>query len=61
MVLRGKGLDVDTVVTLIRINEEIKTDLEKTGVRLISVFEFNKNTGFNLELTDEYRNIIGAK
>lgn len=58
--LRKEGLVVETMIALIKINESIKEDLENIGIKLISVFEFNKNTGFKLKITEEYREITGA-
>ncbi len=60
MLLRKEGLIVDTMVSLIKINEDISEDLKKIGVTLVSVFEFNRNTGYRLKITDEYRKIMGA-
>ncbi len=60
MTLRKEGLIVDTMVSLIKINEDISENLEKMGVKLISVFEFNRNTGYRLKVTDGYKKIIGV-
>ena len=58
--LREEGLTVNTMVSLIKINEDIGEKLEKIGVNLISVFEFNRNTGYKLKVTNEYKKIMGV-
>jgi len=60
MTLRKEGLTVNTMVSLIKINEDMSEDLEKIGVKLISVFEFNRNTGYTLKVTEGYKKIMGV-